>query len=133
VHIGWAIYLLRLILDHLVMRGYLQMRQGIMQDSVPFWREIQEVEEVFQGLAPVVVHHLPAEHLRRLSGLLFDPVVPELGREGRMEVPFPLRQSALDAICRLADRMRVRRSELDLEAVIDRAGREIENLMQRLY
>lgn len=63
---------------------------------------------------------------RELSGLLFDLVLSTTGEEGYVDAPRPLLLATLAAVCRLANAMKVRRSELLTADVLERLERMIE-------
>ena len=52
------------------------------------------------------VRRIPAAFAQRLSGLLFDLNLPQVGEEGFVDAPQPLLQAALDAVCRVANSLK---------------------------
>ena len=91
-----------------------------------FWREIQAIEGNCQGRDTVWVRRIPAAFAQRLSGLLFDLNLRQVGVEGFVDAPQPLLQASLDAVCRLANGLKRRRADLSTEDVLARLTREIE-------
>ncbi len=63
---------------------------------------------------------------RQLSGVLFEVTLPTTGAEGYVDAPRPLLLAAIDAVCRLAHGMKVRRSELPTIDVLERLERMLE-------
>jgi hypothetical protein len=61
-----------------------------------------------------------------IGGLLFDLTLPTTGEEGYADAPQSLLLAALDALCRLANGMKGRRSELLTADVLERLDRMIE-------
>ena len=91
-----------------------------------FWREKQAIEENCQGRDTVWEHRIPVAFARRLSGLLFDLDLVQVGEEGFVDAPQPLLQASLDAVCRLANGLKRRRADLSTEEVLARLTREID-------
>jgi hypothetical protein len=116
------------LLDYLAARGLLQSRLQTGSSEVLFWREVQALEGIAQGRDMLRIRHIPAALAGRLSGVLFDLNLPSVGEEGYVDAPPPLIQSALDAMCRLADGLKRRRADLTTAEVFNRLEREIERL-----
>jgi helicase-like protein len=116
------------LLDYLAARGLLQSRLQTGSSEVLFWREVQALESIAQGRDMLRIRHIPAALAGRLSGVLFDLNLPSVGEEGYVDAPPPLIQSALDAMCRLADGLKRRRADLTTAEVFNRLEREIERL-----
>ena len=91
-----------------------------------FRREIQALEEIYQGRESVRVHRIPVAFAQRLFGLLFDLDLPQMGEEGFLDAPQPLLQASLDTVCRVANGLKRRRAELSTAQVLGRLTREIE-------
>ena len=116
----------QLQLDYLVGYGLLQCRQQTGVAESLFRREMQAIEEICQGRDSVRVRRLPTAFAQRLSGLLFDPDLPQVGEEGFVDVPQPLLQAALDAVYRVANGLKRKRAELSTAEVLARLSRVIE-------
>jgi hypothetical protein len=116
----------QLQLDYLVGYGLLQSRQQTGVAEPLFRREMQALEEICQGRDSVRVRRIPAAFAQRLSGLLFDLDLPQVGEEGFADAPQPLLQASLDAVCRVANGLKRKRAELSTAEVLARLTREIE-------
>jgi superfamily II DNA or RNA helicase len=120
------------LLDYLVIDDFLRWRLRAGEADQGFWREAQVLDElVHDARMPSRVRRIPSAFARRLSDVLFDVTIPQTGTESRVEAPRLLLDAALDAACRLADSMRVRRSELRTEDVLARLDREVRRLCTR--
>lgn len=122
----------QLALDYLLMVSLLEARQRMGQGDEGFWAAVRDVEELIADRGSMPITRLPADSVRKLSGLLFEPVVPTLGQEGHLSAPYVALHAALEAICRLAEGMRERKADLRLEAVLDRARREVQRLLAEM-
>lgn len=117
----------QVLLDYLVARDLLRARQQTGSGEPVFWREIVALEELCHGRnTPIRARRIPVTLGRQLSGVLFEVTLPTMGAEGYVDAPRPLLLSALDAVCRLAHGMKVRRSELLTVDVLERLERMIE-------
>jgi len=116
------------LLDYLAARGLLQSRLQTGSSEVLFWREVQALEGIAQGRDMLRIRHIPAALAGRLSGVLFDLDLPSVGDEGYVDAPAPLIQSAIEALCRLANSLKRRRADLTTTEVLSRLEREIERL-----
>jgi hypothetical protein len=116
----------QLQLDYLVGYGLLQSRQQTGVAESLFRREMQALEGICQGRDSVRVRRLPTAFAQRLSGLLFDLDLPQVGEEGFIDAPQPLLQASLDAIYRVANGLKRKRAELSTAEVLVRLTREIE-------
>ncbi|MGB9904882.1 MAG: hypothetical protein ACPLQO_09490, partial [Desulfotomaculales bacterium] len=75
----------------------------------------------------VIVNNLPADVLRPVCGdLLFACQIPIIGNKASVYAPWILARTAIDAANRLVDSMKVRKSDLRVDAVIARLRREVE-------
>jgi superfamily II DNA or RNA helicase len=116
----------QVLLDYLVARDLLRSRQQTGSSEPAFWREVATLEEICRRRELIRVRRIPVALGRHLSGLLFDLRLPTTGEEGYADAPQPLLLAALDAVCRLANAMQVRRSELLTSDVLERLERMIE-------
>jgi len=70
---------------------------------------------------------LPADILRPVQeDLLFECQVPIIGDKANLYVPLILAQTAINAVNRLVDSMKVKKSDLRVDTVLARLQREIE-------
>jgi hypothetical protein len=121
----------QLLLDYLVARDLMRSRQQTGSSEPVFWREVAALEEICRGRDMIRARRIPVTVGRHLSGLLFDLSLPTTGEEGDVDAPRPLLMAALDTVCRLANSMKVRRSELLSADVLERLERMIERSMIR--
>jgi hypothetical protein len=71
--------------------------------------------------------------MRQLAQYLsIEAKIPQLGTEARMQIAGPLLHSSLDAGYRIADAMKVKKTELITAAVLARLRREIEKELEAM-
>jgi hypothetical protein len=117
----------QVMLDNLVMRGIILSRQRTKDAEPLFWREIAALEDIMREPDYVLhVRRIPSAQAHNLSHLLFDMTIPTLGDESRLDAPRPLLVAALEAAHRLANGMKVKKSELSTDAFLARLQRVIE-------
>jgi hypothetical protein len=116
----------QLQLDYLVGYGLLQSRQQTGVAEPLFRHEMQALEEICQGRDSLRVRRIPAAFAQRLSGLLFDLGLPQVGEEEFVDAPQPLLQASLNAVYRVANGLKRKRGELSTAEVLARLTREIE-------
>ena len=115
------------MLDYLVMRGIILSRQRTGGAEPLFWREIAALEDIVQEPDRMIrVRRIPSAQAQHLSHLLFDITVPNTGDESYLDAPRPLLIASLEAAHRLANGMKVRRSELSTDELLARLNRVIE-------
>lgn len=79
----------QLQLDYLVGYGLLQSRQQTGVAEPLFRCEMQALEGLLQGRDSVRVRRIPVAFAQRLSGLLFDLDLPQVGEEAFIDAPQP--------------------------------------------
>ncbi|MEW6660955.1 MAG: hypothetical protein ACOY9Y_02755 [Bacillota bacterium] len=115
------------MLSFLVIRSLLNSRAQFAGDGALFWQALREVESLFEQREEIYVPDLPAEALRPVTrDLLFDCQVPSVGEIANLSVSRVLARTAIDAASRMADSMKVKKSEFRVEAVLARLQREAE-------
>jgi hypothetical protein len=115
------------MLDYLVIRGIILSRQRTGGAEPLFWREIAALEDIVQEPDRMIrVRRIPSAQAQRLSHLLFDLTVPNTGDESFLDAPRPLLVASLEAAYRLANGMKVKRSELSTDDLLARLNRAIE-------
>jgi hypothetical protein len=115
------------MLNYLVARGLLEIRARFAGDGALFGPVLREVESLYKDRERVNLSDLPAGILRPVQGdLRFEFQVPGVGDKANLYVPFILARSAVNAINRLVDSMKVRKSDLRVDMVMARMEREIE-------
>jgi superfamily II DNA or RNA helicase len=92
-----------------------------------FWSTVSGLDNLIQQREVLLVPKLPVPALQRVRGkTLFDVPTPQVGEVTSPTVPILLISAGLDAVCRIADAMRVRRSNLTIDSVKRRLQREID-------
>ncbi|MCF8011659.1 MAG: helicase [Clostridiales bacterium] len=98
------------------------------RDGAHFWPALREVESLLEDRDYINVTDLPADILRPLEeDLLFDCHVPTVGNKAHLKAPHLLVYSSIDAASRVADSMKMKKSELRVDKVLGSLQREIEN------
>ncbi|MCL6638541.1 MAG: helicase [Firmicutes bacterium] len=115
------------MLNYLVARGLLESNPRFTANGALYGPVLREVESLYEDRERVNLRDLPADLLRPVQGdLLFECQVPSVGDKAQLSVPFILAQTAVNAVNRLVDSMKVRKSELRVDTVTARLQREIE-------
>jgi hypothetical protein len=115
------------MLDYLVIRGIILSRQRTRGADPLFWREIAALEDIMREPdCALRVRRIPSAQADRLSHLLFDMTRPTTGDESYLDAPRPLLVAALEAAHRLANGMKIKKSELATEDFLARLQRVIE-------
>lgn len=121
--------MLSLLVIHSLLRG----KTRFVGEGSLFWPLLDEIEALFEEREPILADDLPAEALRTVANeLLFDSQVPTLGDKVHLYTPRVLGRSALDAGRRIADSMKVRKSELSIAAMLARLKREADERLRKL-
>jgi len=124
----------QITLDYLVINSLLDFRKTLARDGESFWQVLKDIEEVIQGRNRLSITGLPTEIMQRLGPLLLFPAqIPTMGAKASMMATPPLLRAAIDAGCRVADAMKVRRAELRTESVQARLRREIDRELAALH
>jgi hypothetical protein len=111
----------------LVIRDLLETRARSAGEGALFWPVLREVASLVEERGQVLAGGLPVGVLRAVAGeLLFPCPVPAAGDRTAVPVPRVLARAAVDAASRLADGLKVRKSELRVDTVLARLQREIE-------
>ncbi len=112
---------------YLAARGLLELRARFAGDGALFGPVLREVESLYKDRERVNLPDLPAGVLRPVQGdLLFECQAPGAGDKAQLYVPLILARSAINAVNRLVDGMKVRKSDLRVDTVMARLEREIE-------
>ena len=122
------------MLNFLVIRSLLAGRARFAGEGAFFSPVLREVSALFEDREQILVDDLPADALRPLTGdLLFDCTVPVVGAEAHLLAPRILARSAIDAVNRLVEALKLRRSELRVEMVLARLQREAQARRRQLF
>ena len=120
----------QLLLNLLVARDLVCAREKLEDGDQPFWRLAGNLEEICRDRDTIRVR-IPLEQARKLSDLLFGIILPQTGDKACLDAPRTLLLSALEAACRLANGMKVKRAELTTSKFLERLDREIERLTRK--
>jgi len=116
----------QLLLDYLTILGLIRERQFLGKSETLFWREVDAIQEEYRDRESLRIRKIPVKTASRLTGLLFDVTIPQMGDDAFIDAPQPLLKASIDAICRVADAMKVKKSELTTEDVLARVERLIQ-------
>ncbi|MGI9861900.1 hypothetical protein SDD30_11035 [Moorella naiadis] len=115
------------MLDLLAIHSLLAARAPFFGEGTLFRPVLREVESLFEDREQITVADVPAAILRPVAGeLLFDCQVPAVGDKFALTVSRPLARAAMDAVNRLVDSMKTRRSDLRAATVLARLQRALE-------
>jgi hypothetical protein len=124
----------QIALDYLVINSLLNLRKTLTKEGEFFWQVMKDIEEVIQDRPQLSITSLPTAIMQRISPfLLFPAQIPTLGATASMTAPLPLLRAAVDAGCRVADALRVRRTALQTVSVQARLRREIDRELAALH
>jgi hypothetical protein len=90
-----------------------------------FWATVNDLYRLAEQREELLVPKLPVPVLQRLKGAtLVEIPTPQVGETTDPVVPIKLVEAGLDAACRVADAMKVKRTNLSIDAVKRRLQRE---------
>ncbi len=99
-----------------------------------FWPELKRLDQLIQERDQLMIRDVQIDLLRKVAPHLLFPVpVPKVGERGTITVPIFLVECAVDAGCRLADGMRIKKSELTVGTVKNRISREVRRELNELH
>ncbi len=91
-----------------------------------FWTIIKNLDELINERERLLIPNLPVEPLKLISkDLLFDIQLPQVAENTNPTIPIQLVSTAVDAACRIADAMKVKKTDLTVRMVDSRIEREI--------
>lgn len=115
-----------ILLVYSVARSLLEARAQYAEDQAMFLPTLTEVFSLFADRQHIRLSDLPATLFRERTGdLLFDVEVPRVGETAHISVPRILGTCATDAVQRLANGLKLRRSEVSVKMVLERLDREV--------
>jgi superfamily II DNA or RNA helicase len=121
------------LLSLLVIHSFLRGKARFAGKKALFGPLMGEIEALFEEREPIIADDLPAEVLRTVADdLLFDLQIPKLGDKFHLRTPRVLGRAAMDAGRRIADSMKVGKSELSVTAMLARLKREADKRLQKL-
>jgi ERCC4-related helicase len=120
----------QLLLDYLTISGLIRERQHLGKADPLFWREIDAIQEDYKDRDNIRVRQVHADIAVHLTGLLFEVHIPKVGHDAYIDAPQPLLRAAIDSACRVADSMKVKKSELTTNEVVSRIDRLIQQVVK---
>jgi hypothetical protein len=121
------------ILAHLVMASLIDSHRTNVPDGDQFWPVFEDLRDIINERDRLIVPDVPAEQLRAVRpDLLFDCTIPTASDRARLTAPKILLQAAADAVSRLADSLRERKSEVTTDRMLQRLRREVERGLKSL-
>lgn len=110
----------------LVMKDILGSRKRMEKGEALIWRELSALEAIFKE-KDVIRARLPAVYARQMTGLLlFSLVLPSAGEDAYIDCTRPLLFSAMEMSYRLANGMKIKKSDLSTDLFLARLDKEIE-------
>jgi len=67
--------------------------------------------------------------IKKLVGLLYEPVFPEVGEKASIRLPVPMFMGALSQAQRTANKMHVKKAELSTDKVMARFMNELKKIL----
>ncbi|MFP3868925.1 MAG: helicase-related protein [Desulfobacteraceae bacterium] len=119
-------------LNYMIIQYLLQFRQQFEKADGHFWPEVKAIEESYEDRNFIRIPNIPKIQAEKLAGLIFDLQIPAVGDKVVLDTPIPLIKSALDSVCRLANKMHKKKSELLVDEVLFRIDREIRKELESL-
>jgi len=121
----------QIALDYLVIESLISFRRGMVTDGENFWAVVRDIEEIVSERDELSISSIPAEQLRTVAEHVpFEMHVPQAGATASIMVPAELLRPALDAACRIADSMRVKKADLSTNRVVERLRREVDRAIR---
>ena len=91
-----------------------------------FWTIIKDLDELIDERECLLISNLPVKPLKLINNdLLFDLQLPQVAENTSQTVPIQLVSSAVNAACRIADSMKVKKTDLTVRTVDLQIEREI--------
>ena len=117
------------VLSLMVGLGVLDARMRYGGNKENFWALVVEVSQLLEQRREIVVDLKPLGTLQRIRPFaLFDCDPPEIGDSANFTAPRFLARTAVERLCRIADNLKVKKSELKPETVFDRVRRQIDTI-----
>ena len=121
------------VLSMLVGKNLLEDRASVSSDGAHFNRVLEEISSIFENRGSVRVQGLPSHILRLIEqDIVFQCDVPKTQTHAQTRVTRVLGASALDALRRTADDMRIRSSDLTVARVSARVDRRVEERLRHM-
>jgi hypothetical protein len=121
----------QLAFTFLLADGLVRLGKNNTTDEDNFWAIARNIEDLLMQEKELNILDLPADPLREIKDhLLFSLKIPSVGSKATILASNIMLHSAYDAACRQADSMKVRKSELGVDTVINRLERQAEEAMR---
>lgn len=121
------------LLNLFVSQSLLEARAGFKAEEALFWPLLKEIDALYKDSERILLNDLPADVFRPIAAdLLFECNILPIGDRASIWVPRLLARSALETASRMADAMKVKKSELRASSVLARLKREAEAIRKRL-
>lgn len=118
----------QLALDYLLIHSYSEPLLSFGQGDTHFWTHVQCMERSLADKTNIFIPNLDPEMAKRLYGLLFE--VQNLNMaNSRIHAPSPLMNLAIDEVCRLANKIHKKKSDLDTYSVMTRVERRVREIL----
>jgi hypothetical protein len=99
-----------------------------------FWTAVKRFDELITERDQLTIRKMPVDPLRKMrKELIFDVPIPKVGETVSPELPILIVSAAVDASCRIAESLKVKKSTLTISTVRSRIEREIGQHMQMLH
>jgi len=121
------------ILNGLIAERVLEAHTIPESNSTNFWNALKQLDSILEERGQLMVPRLPVEKIQPIQdNLLLELKCPRVGTTFNDTLAGLWIKSALDTAARLADGMKVSRSELEIKSVLPRLQRDYERKL-RMY
>jgi len=119
------------VLAHHLLTTWVRGAEG--SEVQNFWKLLDQMDPEGRQEGARRISDVPVERLRPVEGgLFFEVDLPHMNPTTSIEAPGPLYESVVDVMCRAANGMKVRKSELSAEQVVHRLARRVRELGRAL-
>jgi len=114
----------QLALDYMLIHCYTNTLLSLGEGDLNFWAHVQCIEKSLKDKPHIYIPDLPPDTAKRLYGLLFEIQHYNMDKS-RMHVPIPLMKVAIDEVCRTANQMHKKKSDLDIYTMLTKMEKKI--------
>ena len=118
--------------NYLVVNAELQTAINLDYGKENFGDEIKRVEQSLADQEQRFIPNLPVNQTKKLVGLLYEPVFPEVGENASIRLPIPMFLGALSQAQRTVNKMHVKKSELFTDKVMARLMNELKKIFTEI-
>ena len=120
----------QVIMDLLTLKSLLKLQD--FTDTDNFWMLVKDhLDALTEEKERLLLADMPIKYLRMIKNeLIYDLQVPKVGEKAAITIPIYEVAAAVDAGCRIADAMKVKKSDLTIGMVNSRIDREIDKEMK---